>query len=304
MCVVFLFALLASVPALAQDRFAPPALKVIGASQTHITLRVTAGPSGAPGGITVEWMRQIDFMAFGWPADRSNPTLSHSDFVGVPTWHTGPSGTYLLNSGESVDIVIGELFDETGLTSNFLHELPADYDFVFRAYARPAYGVAASSYTAELYASSRPLASSCTFTQGYWKTHAKPFPGSWPVVTLTLGTTSYNQQQLLDILNAPADGNALIILAHQLIAAKLNLAQGADATCIASTIANADAFIGSLVIPPVGSDNVDPNGSLLGAQMVAASHALDEYNNGLLCSPHCETAARRSTWGALKTRYR
>ena len=249
-------------------------------------------------------MKQVDFDVLGWPGDPRHPALAHSDFDGVPTWHTGPAGTYVLNPGESVDLVIGSLFDETGLSTNFAGELPADDDFVFRAYVRGSGTVTSSDYTPDLYASSRPASSNCTFTQGYWKTHARPFPGAWSVTTLTLGTTSYTQQQLLDILNAPAGGNALLILAHQLIAAKLNVAQGADPGCTASTIANADAFIGDLVVPPVGSGHVNPSTELLGAQMVAASRVLDDYNNGLLCSPHCETPTRRSTWGALKTRYR
>jgi len=43
-----------------------------------------------------------------------------------------------------------------------------------------------------------------------------------------LGAVSCSDQQLLQILNDPAQGNGLIILAHQLIAAKLNIAHGAD----------------------------------------------------------------------------
>src|SRR5688572_26907655 len=62
----------------------------------------------------------------------------------------------------------------------------------------------------------------CVFTQGYWKNHAE----AWPVSTLVLGTVSYSQAQLLEILRTPVRGNGLISLAHQLIAAKLNVANG------------------------------------------------------------------------------
>ena len=41
------------------------------------------------------------------------------------------------------------------------------------------------------------VASDCTLTQGYWKNHAS----AWAVTSLTLGSVSYDQQQLLDILN-------------------------------------------------------------------------------------------------------
>ena len=67
---------------------------------------------------------------------------------------------------------------------------------------------------------------------------------------LQLGNVTYTQEQLLDILHQPVRGNGLLILAHQLIAAKLNIAAGADPSCIQETIAEADALIGDLVIPP------------------------------------------------------
>src|SRR5205823_371937 len=62
----------------------------------------------------------------------------------------------------------------------------------------------------------------CPLTIGYWKTHA----ANWPVSSLTLGTVPYTKTQLLAVLNQnPGTGstaNALLILADQLIAAKLN----------------------------------------------------------------------------------
>jgi hypothetical protein len=120
----------------------------------------------------------------------------------------------------------------------------------------------------------------CPLTQGFWKNHSR----AWPVSTLTLGTVSYTEAQLLTILETPpAGGDASLILAHQLIAAKLNLANGSDPCPIASIIAAADALIGSQVIPIV--PKISPS-STLGAQMVALASALDSYNEGLL-TPNC-----------------
>src|SRR3989344_377587 len=62
-------------------------------------------------------------------------------------------------------------------------------------------------------------AQNCTLTQGYWKNH----PDSWPVSSLILGTTVYTKAQLLTIFGQPVAGNGLVSLAHQLIAAKLNI---------------------------------------------------------------------------------
>ena len=60
-------------------------------------------------------------------------------------------------------------------------------------------------------------------TQGYWRNH----PDSWPVDVLSLGLHGYTKNDLLAILKTPAGGDASLTLAHQLIAAKLNVAVGA-----------------------------------------------------------------------------
>ena len=119
----------------------------------------------------------------------------------------------------------------------------------------------------------------CTLTQGFWKNHS----GNWPVTTLTLGTVTYTETQLLAILNQPVKGNGLVSLAHQLIAAKLNLANGASGTAISGTIASADSTIGGLVVPPVGG------GSLSTSSVGSLVSLLDQFNNGLLAGGpgHC-----------------
>jgi len=119
----------------------------------------------------------------------------------------------------------------------------------------------------------------CTLTQGFWKNHAS----AWPVLNLTLGSTSYDQAELLAILNRPVKGNGLISLAHQLIAAKLNVANGGTCASAAASIAAADALIGSLVVPPKGS------GSLSTSVTSTLVSQLDSFNNGLTpgCPGHC-----------------
>src|SRR5215212_8064841 len=88
----------------------------------------------------------------------------------------------------------------------------------------------------------------CAFTQGYWKNH----PEAWPVDSLELGSVTYSRDALLDIFHQPVAGNGLISLAHQLIAAKLNVANGADDDDIGDEIAAADLLIGGRVVPPIG----------------------------------------------------
>src|SRR6476660_1805557 len=118
----------------------------------------------------------------------------------------------------------------------------------------------------------------CVRGQGFWKNH----PDEWPVTELQLGNVTYTQQQLLDILHQPVRGNGLLILAHQLIAAKLNIAAGADPSCIQETIAEADALIGDLVIPPVGDGYLRPRDA------APLAGILGDFNEGGMCAPACE----------------
>jgi cysteine-rich repeat protein len=86
---------------------------------------------------------------------------------------------------------------------------------------------------------------------------------------------------LLSILGTPVQGNGILSLAHQLIATKLNLAGGADAAAIASDVGAADALIGALVVPPVGT------GSLKASATSALVDALNDYNPGGTGPGHC-----------------
>jgi len=117
-----------------------------------------------------------------------------------------------------------------------------------------------------------PCESKGTATLGYWKNH----PSDWPVDSLILGNITYNKQQLLNILKKSVRGDKTIALAHQLIAAKLNVhpSRCNESECILDEIAAADAF---LSIYPVCSNFRGSTGLIT---------VLDDYNNGKLCAPH------------------
>ncbi len=148
----------------------------------------------------------------------------------------------------------------------------------------------------------------CHYTPGYWRNH----PEAWPVMTLTLGAISYNQAQLLAILSLPVVGDPTVILAHHLIAAKLNVANGADDS-INDEIAVADNL---LSMYPVGS--YPPKSAK--SSIIAAKDALCAYNETILpgcdgyiapifnavapASSQAPTNREDSTWGAIKSLYR
>jgi hypothetical protein len=117
-------------------------------------------------------------------------------------------------------------------------------------------------------------ADGCTRTQGYWRNH----PGEWLGVSLSLGNNEYTQAELLAIFRTPVRGNGLILLAHQLIAAKLNVLAGASSPDALTAIAAADDLIGNLV---VGVDSLHP------ATASGLAETLDQFNNGNLGPLHC-----------------
>ena len=120
----------------------------------------------------------------------------------------------------------------------------------------------------------------CPQPQGYWKTN----PDAWPASALpmTLGSQTYNKTELLAILNTPIHGDASLILADQLIATKLSIANGADGTPVSSTIMDADMlltgsppFIGKLPYKVKTSSSA-------GQAMINDANVLNNFNNGLL----------------------
>jgi hypothetical protein len=267
-----------------------PTLACAGATAASINLQVCAGASGAPAGFSVQWMLKADYDQFGWPAnsdDPANPTsFCKSSFSGVPA-----CSNYNLAASTCITVNIGEnLFDACGASATCLNQLQCGKEYVFRSFAHndPRSGIGKSDFSAITTCSTLPCGGGgCTYSQGYWKTHGPQGcnPASsgntWPVTNLTLGNVNYTDLQLCSILNTPAAGNGLISLAHQLIAAKLNIANGADGSAIAQAVASADALIGNWVIPPVGSGSLSP------ASTSALITALTSYNEGATGPGHC-----------------
>ena len=84
-------------------------------------------------------------------------------------------------------------------------------------------------------------------------------------------------QTLLDILHIAPRGEAWYILAHQYIAASLNVAAGADDADIASTLTEAKAILTA----SCGGITTDRQTA------IDLSYRLDSYNNGLIGPGHC-----------------
>jgi hypothetical protein len=273
-----------------------------------VRLTVTAGPSGAPGGFSIWWMKRSDWIANGgWSID-GDPAQWQAAFQGQPTLNIfpGDAETYRLGASETITVEVGDLADESGV-AHASDILDPDTRYVFVAFANEWTDADGhwerSALSANVFATTG-INPNCT--QGYWKTHG-PEPcqqgnnsNDWPTDNLTLGTTNYTDLELCSIFQTSPSGNGLISLAHQLITAEFNLMLGADPSCIEAEVAAAHALINGLVVPPVGGGFLHP--SVTGP----LTQALDDFNNGLLCQAHNCTpiSVEATTWGAMKSLYR
>ena len=254
------------------------------ATQTSLTVQVCAGATGLPAGFSLQWLTADALALAGgiWPSSEAADVCA-AGFSG-----NANLSRYNLAAGECVSVNVGEFLFDSGASTNCPDGLLCGTDYVFRAFGHATSALSRSEFTSNL--SCATLAceqqSTCTYTQGYWKTHG-PFPtgnnlNEWNVTSLALGTVVYTSVQLQAIFDAPAAGNGLIALAHQLIAAKLNLANGADGTDALAAITAADALIGGRVVPPVGAGYLAP------ATTSALITALSDYNEGATGPGHCE----------------
>lgn len=136
----------------------------------------------------------------------------------------------------------------------------------------------------------------CSLTIGFWKTHAGFGPQAdvvTPLLPVSLGTpgglktvTVNSAAMAVSILQMKDYGggkNGIAKLYAQLLGAKLNVANGADGSAIATAIANADAFLAE-------HSHLDWTSlSKADKSMVNGMMSLfDNYNNGLVGPGHCD----------------
>ena len=130
----------------------------------------------------------------------------------------------------------------------------------------------------------------CTLTQGYWKTHSSYGPAAHPDDTWDLlsdgpdtpffdSTRTWYQV----FWTSPKGGNAWLILAHQYMAAQLNLLNGSGTvTGLASALSQAEAILDAwdtqMKIPKNSPDR---------ATAITLAGFLASYNEGFEGVPHC-----------------
>jgi hypothetical protein len=280
-------------PQATKESLDPLTLSCTAISGASINVTVCAGNSGASAGFSLQWETLDDYNLYGWSSENA-PSYRCASLSGVP----GCASQYSLGSKQCVTVNVGSnLFDDCGASATCgPTDLQCGTTYIFRAFAHNVPGgLKASDKSGTTQCTTFACGSEgCTYTQGFWKTHGPvgcvtgnntnrwwDAANNVAVTSLTLGNVSYTDLQLCSILNTPAGGNGLISLAHQLIAAKLNIANGSSDAAIKSSIDAADALIGNLAIPPIGS------GSLLPSATAALVTALTNYNEGATGPGHC-----------------
>jgi hypothetical protein len=123
-----------------------------------------------------------------------------------------------------------------------------------------------------------PCPVGCVLTQGFWKTH----PNAWPEGYSPNDPFFSSGKTWLEVLWTAPGGDAYYILAHQYIAAVLNVANGATPPAEVSTVIDAaTAWFGSHG-PGV------PASSPEGQTLIHWAEVLAAFNEGMMGVPHCE----------------
>ena len=133
-----------------------------------------------------------------------------------------------------------------------------------------------------------PCPGGCTLTPGYWKTHSKygpaPYDDAWALLLPDGEDTEFylSGQSYYEVLwTNPRGGNAYYILAHQFIAARLNLLNGASSTpAVDAALAWAETFFNTYT--PSSTLSKPLRNTALNYAFV-----LDTYNNGYTGPGHC-----------------
>ena len=153
-----------------------------------------------------------------------------------------------------------------------------------------------------------PCPQGCTLTQGYWKTHNDSFWGGAPtdetwnlIGSLAEEETFFlSQMTYFDVMWTSSQGNVYFNLAHQYIAAQLNILDGADGSAIATAFADATELFEQYTDEQIATLK-GKVGKVLRAEFVRLAGILASYNEGDIGPGHCdEDATSSSTAGSTR----
>jgi len=260
-----------------------PILAFLGANKHSIELQVTAaGSSGTPAGFAIQWIKAFD------PVSGNGTWHNQSGSrIETATFAAAADSRYSMSPGQSVNVKIGELLFDSGVTTTHPYALKHSTEYYFRAFALARNHATQSDYSPNFLAGTLliptqciDLPNACTSNLSWWtqngpgKCSANANPNRWPVNSLQLGDHNYGASDLCRLLQRSGDEFGVNAMVKQLIAAKLNVARGENTNFITAAIASADAIIGSQTLPANGKDGFPTD------QTFALVIALTNYNEG------------------------
>jgi hypothetical protein len=129
----------------------------------------------------------------------------------------------------------------------------------------------------------------CTLTQGYWKTHSKygpaPYDDTWAKIGEDTLFFHSGKSWMTLFKTPPKGGDAYLQLAHQYMAARLNVEAGASVpSSVASAMTSAEALFNA-----VGSSFNKTQTT----QARSLAGVLGSYNEGALGPGHCSESPTR-----------
>jgi hypothetical protein len=138
-----------------------------------------------------------------------------------------------------------------------------------------------------------PCPVGCTLTQGYWKTHNDSFRGgaptdeTWDLIGPSAENTIFflSGQTYFEVMWTAPRGNAYYNLAHQYIAAQLNILAGADDTAIATAFAEATTLFETFTPEEIGALK---GNNPVRQQFITLAGTLGSFNEGLIGPGHCD----------------
>ncbi len=204
--------------------------------------------------------------------------------------------TLISGTEETSDLILlNGVGDNLRLETLNLANVPGDVTKVMVEIYSPVLGVddvnGDSFFVGMVLLNVHELVQGCTLTQGYWKTHssygpAKKTDATWDMVGGPDATFFLSGQTYLDVLNTPVQGNKYYILAHQYIAAELNMLAGANGGAVDTEFEHATTLLETYTPEQIAAMK-GKNGKEITEMFTYLGGILGDYNEGLIGPGHC-----------------